>query len=89
MGVPARVLLGLMAGLRGFGTATRTPGRYAPPMSAPRRPALIAISGPIASGKSALAKALSAELRSRGSSVALTDLDTVAEMTLPTLPEWE
>ena len=47
------------------------------------------ISGPIASGKSTLAGELAKLLRQGGLSVALTDLDTVAEMALPTLPDWE
>ena len=46
------------------------------------------ISGPIASGKSTLAAELCRLLRAGGRSVALTDLDTVAEMALPTLPDW-
>lgn len=47
------------------------------------------ISGPIASGKSTLAQELAQLLRLDGFSVALTDLDTVAEMALPTLPDWD
>lgn len=47
------------------------------------------ISGPIAAGKSTLAAELARQLRLEGSSVALTDLDTVAEMALPTLPSWD
>ncbi len=54
-----------------------------------RRPTLIVISGPIASGKSTLASAVVAELRDRGHVVALTDLDTVAGMALPSLSDWE
>lgn len=49
---------------------------------------LVVISGPIASGKSTLAAELVRLLRADGFSVALTDLDTVAEMALPTLPDW-
>lgn len=49
---------------------------------------LVMISGPIASGKSTLAAELARLLRNAGLSVALTDLDTVAEMALPTLPDW-
>ncbi|WP_419705431.1 AAA family ATPase [Promicromonospora sp. NFX87] len=52
-------------------------------------PRLVMISGPIASGKSTLAGELARLLRQEGCSVALTDLDTVAEMALPTLPSWE
>lgn len=58
-------------------------------MPSPRRPRLIVISGPIASGKSTLASTLADKLRGRGLELALTDLDTVAEMALPTLPDWE
>jgi hypothetical protein len=47
------------------------------------------ISGPIASGKSTLAGELARLLRLEGFSVALADLDTVAEMALPTLPSWD
>lgn len=49
---------------------------------------LVMVSGPIAAGKSTLARELVRALRAGGSSVALTDLDTVAEMALPTLPDW-
>lgn len=52
-------------------------------------PRLVMISGPIASGKSTLAGELVRLLRLEGFSVALTDLDTVAEMALPTLPSWD
>ncbi|MEU4387986.1 AAA family ATPase [Promicromonospora sp. NPDC023805] len=52
-------------------------------------PRLVMISGPIASGKSTLAGELARLLRLEGFSVALTDLDTVAEMALPTLPSWD
>jgi len=55
-----------------------------------RAPArLVMISGPIAAGKSALAGELVTALRAEGFSVVGTDLDTVAEMALPTLPDWE
>lgn len=46
------------------------------------------ISGPIASGKSTLAAEISGLLRRDGWSVALTALDMIAEMALPTLPDW-
>lgn len=49
---------------------------------------LVMVSGPIAAGKSTLGRELVRVMRARGSSVALTDLDTVAEMALPTLPDW-
>lgn len=47
------------------------------------------ISGPIAAGKSTLAAEVCRRLRAGGHSVVLTDLDTVAEMALPTLPDWD
>lgn len=47
------------------------------------------ITGPIAAGKSTLASAVVDRLREQGRTVALVDLDTVAEMALPTLPDWE
>jgi len=53
------------------------------------RSRLVMISGPIASGKSTLADELARLLRMAGFSVALTDLDTVAEMALPTLLDWD
>lgn len=51
--------------------------------------ALVAVAGPQASGKSALARALSAELRRQGELVALVELDQIAAMALPTLPDWD
>lgn len=50
--------------------------------------ALVVIAGPQASGKSALASALTEELRRRGELVALVELDQIAAMALPTLPGW-
>jgi energy-coupling factor transporter ATP-binding protein EcfA2 len=58
------------------------------PVTAPR-PRLLMITGPIAAGKSTLAAEVARLLRETGRSVALTDLDTVAEMALPTLPSWD
>lgn len=52
-------------------------------------PRLIMISGPIASGKSTVAAEVASQLRQMARTVALVDLDTVAEMALPTLPDWE
>lgn len=49
---------------------------------------VVMITGPIAAGKSALAAELAGQLRSAGSTVALVDLDTVAAMALPSLPDW-
>lgn len=50
--------------------------------------ALVVIAGPQASGKSTLATALGAELRRCGELVALVELDQIAAMALPTLPNW-
>lgn len=62
-----------------------------PEASGRRRPRtrLVMISGPIATGKSTVTAELTILLGSAGLSVALTDLDTVAEMALPTLPDWD
>jgi thymidylate kinase len=51
--------------------------------------ALVVIAGPQASGKSTLAAALGEELRQIGERVALVELDQIAAMALPTLPDWE
>ena len=51
--------------------------------------ALVVIVGPQASGKSAVAAALSGELRRRGELAALVELDRIAAMALPTLPSWD
>ncbi|WP_298989296.1 hypothetical protein [uncultured Pseudokineococcus sp.] len=51
-------------------------------------PLVVVIAGPQASGKSALASALGAELRRRGERVAVVELDAIAAMALPTLPGW-
>ena len=53
-----------------------------------RLPRLLVISGPIAAGKSTLAVEVTRRLRELGLSVALVDLDAIAEMALPTLPDW-
>ncbi|ACQ81005.1 hypothetical protein Bcav_2760 [Beutenbergia cavernae DSM 12333] len=50
---------------------------------------LVLISGPIAAGKSTLAREVARQLRELGRTVALVELDTVAEMALPTLPDWD
>lgn len=47
------------------------------------------ISGPIASGKSMVAAEVATQLRRAERAVALVNLDTVAEMALPSLPDWE
>ena len=49
---------------------------------------LVMITGPIASGKSTVAQMVAEVLRADGLTVALVDLDTVAEMALPTLSDW-
>ena len=49
---------------------------------------LVLITGPIAAGKSTLAAAVARRLREADLTVALVDLDTIAEMALPTLPDW-
>lgn len=49
----------------------------------------IVIAGPQASGKSALTVALTEELRGAGELVAAVELDQIASMALPTLPDWE
>lgn len=49
---------------------------------------LVVIVGPQASGKSTIAAALADALRHRGETVALVELDAVAGMALPTLPDW-
>lgn len=46
------------------------------------------IAGPQASGKSAIATALSEYLRQNGELVAVVELDQIAAMALPTLPNW-
>lgn len=51
-------------------------------------PVLVVIAGPQASGKSTVARALADELRRGGESVALVELDQIAAMALPTLPDW-
>ncbi|MBG6215046.1 hypothetical protein RCH23_003001 [Cryobacterium sp. CAN_C3] len=52
------------------------------------RPMLVLISGPIAAGKSTVARALAERLRTGGEQVALVELDQIAEIALPTLPDW-
>lgn len=49
---------------------------------------LVVVAGPQASGKSAVATALSEQLREHGELVALVELDQIAAMALPTLPTW-
>lgn len=54
--------------------------------SAPTR--LLLIVGPIAAGKSTIARALTASWRAAGRQVALVELDAIADMARPTLPQW-
>lgn len=49
---------------------------------------LIVITGPLAGGKSTTARALTDALRARECSVALVELDQIADMARPTLPDW-
>ncbi len=57
-------------------------------MTAPARPRLVVVVGPIAAGKSTLAAEVGRRLRERGESVAVVGLDSVAEMAQPTL-DWD
>jgi hypothetical protein len=52
-------------------------------------PPLLLVIGPIASGKSTLARTLADRLREDGNATALVGLDEVADMARPTLPDWE
>lgn len=56
--------------------------------TAPGRTPLVLIAGPIAAGKSAVSRALAAALRADGQRVALVELDQIADMARPTLPDW-
>lgn len=47
------------------------------------------IAGPIAGGKSTVARALADRLRQSGETVALVELDQIAGMALPTLHDWD
>ncbi|HEX7350998.1 hypothetical protein [Brachybacterium sp.] len=49
---------------------------------------LVLVAGPIAAGKSAVSRALAADLRSEGTRLALVELDQIADMARPTLPDW-
>lgn len=50
---------------------------------------LVLIIGPIASGKSTLAAVVARQLREAGEAVAVVGLDTIAEMALPSLANWD
>ncbi len=52
------------------------------------QPTLVVIAGPIAAGKSTVARELRDELHRHAERVALVELDQIAEMALPTLPSW-
>lgn len=56
--------------------------------SAPGPTPLVLIAGPIAAGKSAIARALAQTLRADGTRLALVELDQIADMARPTLPDW-
>jgi energy-coupling factor transporter ATP-binding protein EcfA2 len=49
---------------------------------------LVLVIGPLAGGKSTTARALTEALRARERSVALVELDQIADMARPTLPDW-
>ncbi|MDN5724488.1 MAG: chloramphenicol phosphotransferase CPT family protein [Propionibacteriales bacterium] len=51
-------------------------------------PSLVLIAGPIAAGKSAVSRRLADDLRVSGQQVALVELDALADMARPTLPDW-
>lgn len=56
---------------------------------APHGTPLVLIAGPIAAGKSAVSRALADSLRAEGSTrLALVELDLIADMARPTLPDW-
>lgn len=52
------------------------------------RTPLVLIAGPIAAGKSAVSRALAESLRAGGTRLALVELDQIADMARPTLPDW-
>ena len=56
--------------------------------TAPARTPLVLIAGPIAAGKSAVSRALADALRADGHRLALVELDQIADMARPTLPDW-
>lgn len=49
---------------------------------------LVLIAGPIAAGKSAVSRRLAEDLRREGRQIALVELDALADMARPTLPDW-
>ncbi|WP_232820136.1 chloramphenicol phosphotransferase CPT family protein [Brachybacterium sp. YJGR34] len=55
---------------------------------APHLTALVLITGPLAAGKSAVTRALAEQLRADGIQLALVELDAIADMARPTLPDW-
>lgn len=50
---------------------------------------LVMLTGPMAAGKSTIARELTRQLRALGHDIALTELDEVADMARPTLPNWD
>lgn len=57
-------------------------------MTSTRPTILVLIAGPIAAGKSAVSRALADALRADGHRLALVELDQIADMARPTLPDW-
>ncbi|APX33731.1 hypothetical protein BH708_14560 [Brachybacterium sp. P6-10-X1] len=54
----------------------------------PARTPLVVIAGPLAAGKSAVSRRLADSLRAEGHQLALVELDQIADMARPTLPDW-
>lgn len=52
------------------------------------RTPLVVIAGPLAAGKSAVSRRLADSLRADGHQLALVELDQIADMARPTLPDW-
>ena len=49
---------------------------------------IVLIAGPIAAGKSVVSRRLAEDLRRAGRQIALVELDALADMARPTLPDW-
>lgn len=56
--------------------------------TAPDPTPLLLLAGPLAAGKSAVSRALAESLRADGLRVVLVELDLIADMARPTLPDW-